>query len=369
MAVLLVSIGLTGPTASAQDENEATGYGRLQSDQDLWSGPSTNFKVLDRIEAGTLLEILVEKGDYLRVRVPGGFPCYISAEFIAYGQDMVGTVTGNRVNLRSIPSLEGDYPILKVDRGTTLDVWERKGSWVRVTAPPEAYAYVLKTAVTPVESTPEVLMQVDAQRLEGRRAWEDHIGGITRGRQVAKQETEIDARFKELEAIAASDYAGKDLAEVKIGYESIRDATSDEVMRKVIESRIREIDALIASKKLQDNLKELEKRTRLREERMRQDMKRLEDERDGGGTGESGSRVLPKGKRLVVLGRVDAAGNEIMLRGGRVVDDPLYYISCPDKRYALEDFHGKRIAVRGSIEQMITGELPRIRVERIEIMN
>ena len=74
------------------------------------------------------------------------------------------------------------------------------------------------------------------------------------------------------------------------------------------------------------------------------------------------------GKGLILLGRVDATGSQVVLRGGKYKDSPLYTISCPDRRYRLKDFHGKRIAVRGSIDKMITGELPSMTVERIEIL-
>jgi len=369
--LLVAALLAAGPavfTAAAQDDDQAAGYCRLKSDQDLWSGPSSNFRVLKRAGSGTLLEIIAQKGDYFRVRVPAGFRCYISAEFIAYGNDMIGSVTGSRVNLRSVPSFEGDYPLMKVDRGDTLRVWERKGDWVRVEAPPEAFAYILKGAVVPVQSTSEILMEADSQRLKGRRAWEDHVAGVSTGRQEAKKDADVRQTFQDLEDAASRKYAGQDLEETKAAYAEIRNESSDELVRKVAESRMSEIDALISEKKMEQDLKDREKRMRMREEQWRQELRRMEEDKAAGGKDKTASGPVPQLKGKAFLGRVDASGTTILLRGGRLKDEPLYYIVCPDKRYALEDFHGKRIAVTGKVEQMVTGELPRVKVERIEIL-
>jgi len=369
IAAISAAAFLNDTSAQDNDSADVIGRCRLLTDQDLWSGPSTNYKKIKEAAAGSLLEIIGEKGDYFRVRVPDGFPCFVHTDFIIFNEEMLGTVTGNRVNLRSIPSTKGDYPIFQVNSGTTLRVWERSGKWVKVEAPPEAYVYVLKSEVTPVPETAEILDEIARQRALGRRAWEEHFGGIREQKTIDENDAALRVRFSALEESAKSDYDGKRLEDVKAEYHAIAEAVSDELIKTVSLSRIREIDTLLAQNKLKDDFKEREKRMRLREEEWRRELRKLE-EKDGAAAGEKKAALpLPvAGKPLVLLGRVDASGSRIVLRGGKFKDSPLYTISCPDRRYRLKDFHGKRIAVRGEIDKMITGELPSMVVERIEIL-
>lgn len=375
--LLLMALAIPVQASFSQEEPEPTladvaGLGRLTEDQGLWSGPSNNFRVMNRLQAGTLLEIIGQKGEYFQVRVPGGFPCYIHSKYFVVNDKLIGTVTGSRVNLRSLPSTTGDYPIFKVDRGDTLQVWEKKGEWYKVTAPREAYGYVPKTAVAPVRTDPDVLDEVTAQRTRAMEKWQSHVAVIRNDAKARSEEAEVGARFRELEAGAAGGFAGMDLAETRQAYSEVAARTSDEMTRKLSESRMREIDSLLAEKEMQDTLEERERQMRLREEKWRRELREMENRGAGGAApapGAAATTAAPqKGRLFTVLGRVDAKGTKIMLRGGKTFNDPLYTIICPDKRFALKDFHGKRIAVKGRVDQMLTGELPRIAVERIEIL-
>jgi uncharacterized protein YgiM (DUF1202 family) len=358
----------TAGAAPAAAGQEALGFCRLEQDKDLWSGPSSNFRVLKKAQAGSLLEILESKGEYFKVRVPDSFPCWVHSDFILYGEDMIGTITGSRVHLRSIPSKKGDYPILKVDRGEILLVWEAVDGWVRVTAPEEAYAYVLRSAVTSVAATADVIEELALLRKKARKDWEDHVAALRSTDEAKQAEDHLAATFNKLEAAAVGQFAGVDLDETRRSYEAVVRETGDDVTKKLAEARIREIDALLDKREMEQALKEKDDILREREQAARLDnqkaaVKRREDEML------KTARTVPEpGSRLTVLGRVDASGSTIVLRGGRFKDAALYYVSCPDRRYTLKDFHDKRIAIQGSVERIVPGELPRIRIARIEIL-
>ncbi|MBU0756364.1 MAG: SH3 domain-containing protein, partial [Planctomycetes bacterium] len=66
----------------AQDDGYSVRYCRLDQAQDLWSGPSSNFKKVREAPQGLLLKAIGEKGDYYRVLVPDGFQCYIAAGYL-----------------------------------------------------------------------------------------------------------------------------------------------------------------------------------------------------------------------------------------------------------------------------------------------
>ena len=74
-----------------QQEQTAPGFCRLKSDQNLWSGPSRNYKVVRKAKAGLLLKIIGEKQGHYRVQVPDGFKCYVYADFLEVNDQGMGT--------------------------------------------------------------------------------------------------------------------------------------------------------------------------------------------------------------------------------------------------------------------------------------
>ena len=373
-AVLVVLASFFSSAAAGLEtkgpNSEAGGLCRCLSDQDLLSGPGSNFRIVRTVPAGSYLEIIGQKGSYFRVKVPAGFPCYIHSDYIVIDDDLVGRVSGNRVNLRSIPSIEGDYPLFQVNRGDKLLVWEKKGNWVRVKAPPEAYLYILKSAVVPARSTPENLERIDRARREARQEWEAYVASIHLRREKLEKSQALRVRFRELEAQSDKGYPGMSHKEARKAWGTIRDESSDEMIKKVAQARIKQIDDLEDKNEMKQLMREREKRMRLREEEWRRELKDMETEKAGAKEKKAAKpgAVLPPGRRITVCGRVDASGSKILLRGGKTFDEPLYFVSCPDGRYVIGDFHGKRIAVRGYTGRILPGELPRINVEKVEIL-
>lgn len=349
----------------AQEATDVKSIVRVKTEQTLLSGPGNNFKPLHISPPGELLEVIGTKGLYYRVRIPCGFFCYIHSEYVLVDENQMGTVTGNRVNLRSIPSKKSDWPIFKVDRGHRLPVWGRDGDWLKVSAPPEAYAYVLIDEVEVVADTAEVRNRIAAEKAAARAAWEDRVAGIHSRRADVEREEALRNRLAALEGSAVSGFAGCDLADVKRAYEEIAAATTKDEVRQLAQARSREIALLQSEKKLQQEVRD-------REERARQAEKRLAEEKKKAREAEKAALLptgdLPtEGMRITVLGRVDSVGDETIIRGGLTPNKPLYRIACPDGRYVLADFRGKRIAVRGVVGQFSRDKLPLVKVERIEI--
>jgi len=324
-----------------------------------------NYKVLHHSPPGELLEVIGTKGYYYRVLVPSGFRCYIHSKYLQVDENRMGIVIGDNVNLRSIPSMKGDFPIFKVNRGRQLPVWDREGEWFQISAPEEAYAYVLIEEVESVPDTPLFRKRIDEERQKARAAWEGRIAEIQAGRETARQEEILRTRLAGLEKDAPSKFKGRDLDEVKRAYQEIAAATTDDGTRVLALARTREVALLQSERKLQQEVLE-------REREAREAKKRLEEEKKKTRKAEEEARLptgeLPvEGMRISVLGRVDASGEEIILTGGLRPDQPQYTIACPDGRYVLADFHGKRVAIRGIVGKITRGKVPSVVVERLEI--
>jgi len=372
---------LAPPAARAQEEGkqqeeaapvtinpapEAGGWCRLKSDQVLLSGPGTNFKKVRRADAGLLLEIIGEKGEYYRVRVPDGFPCYIFHRYLEVDpRTFTGRVTGNNVNLRSIPAIEGDYPLFKVNEGDTLMVWERVGDWYKVTAPEAAYLYVRKDQVAPVTVDDAVREEIQALRARRRTQWEARLKELRAREEERRKREGVRSRLAELDAAVAAGFAGTGPEEVLQGYRELAESAPDEAVRRIARARAGEVEAVLARRKFEDELKRREENWRREREAL---LKRLEEAK----------RVKPapathttagRGRKVTVIGVLDTTGPEILLRGGKSLADVLYRVEAPDGRYVLADFNGKRIRILGRIADPPPAEDPALLViERIEIL-
>ncbi|MHC4944838.1 MAG: SH3 domain-containing protein [Planctomycetota bacterium] len=350
----------------AQDEDAITGYCRLNEAQDLWSGPSKNFKKVREADEGLLLKVIGQKGDYYRVQVPDGFQCYISSEFLEVDENSVGTVTGNRVNLRSIPRIKGDYPIYQVGRGDRLYVWERVGDWYCVTAPVEAYLYVRKDAVTFLEDSDA--LQAEYETLSGGRTglWENHLGQVQQRKDQEEKEDAIDQNLVKLERAAAAGFKEIDLLEAAKGYDEIAATTEDEKVRQLAKARSSEIDALIARKQAEEALKTRESSWRKELDALK---KAIDDKIKPVKPKPATHKEPGQGRLVTVIGIMDAQGPQITLRGGKTPVDTLYRVESPDGRYILGDFHSRRVSILGRIGDIVTREQPPlVVVERLEIL-
>lgn len=365
--VLIVTLFAAGQTPLfSQEEGEATGYCRLKAGEKLWSGPGENFKVVRNAPAGLLLEIIGEKKEYFRVRVFDGFRCYVYEDYLEVDDHSMGTVKGDHVNLRSIPRIEGDYPIFQVDSGTRFMVWDRVGGWYLITAPEEAYLYVLKDSVNPVEPAAEVDQEIVVMKNNRRKAWEAHKADLQTRRMEEDKAQALQAGFTKLEASEAQGFQDMDLNEALEKYKEIAASATDPTTRKLAEARIAEIEALLEREKAIAELKEREKAWRAEREAIKDSMNKEVVVKPEPATHDNPG----KGREVRIIGLVDAAGSEVVLRGGKSLLDVLYKISCPDGRYILPDFHGKRISVSARMGDVPSKEGPPAAVvERIEILN
>ncbi|MBU0756070.1 MAG: hypothetical protein KJ645_13085, partial [Planctomycetes bacterium] len=308
-----------------------------------------------------------EKGDYYRVLVPDGFQCYISAGYLEVDGQSMGTVTGSRVNLRSIPGVKGDYPIFQVDRGEKLEVWERIGDWYCVTAPVEAYLYIPKDAVTLLDSTESVQKEYATLSQQRQALWLSHRGLMQKQRVEREIMEKSDRIFNDLENAAAEGFKNLDLEEAARGYQGIVDTSEDENTIRLAKARLGEIEALKARKNTEIELARREAEWRKERENIEKAAK------------EAGKPVKPTpathklpgtGRLVTVIGTVDAHNAVITLRGGKTAVDTLYRIESPDGRYILGDFNQKRVSVLGRIGDLVSNDQPPIVVvERMEILN
>ncbi|MFH2001394.1 MAG: hypothetical protein ABIK28_17055 [Planctomycetota bacterium] len=349
-----------------QDDESMTGFCRLARSEKLWSGPSKNFKVVREASEGSLLIIIGEKAGYYRVQVPDGFQCYIAANYLDIDANSVGTVTGNRVNLRSIPGIKGDYPIYQAMGGDKLYVWDRVGEWCCISAPDSAFLYIPKDAVTLVEDSSEVQAEIASLRKQGFNRWESHIHVLQTRMEKEENDIQIQHNLESLEQDAEQNYQNKDLKDTLSQYEVIAAKAQDDKTRSLAKVRADEVKAIMAQKEAEDELKKRERIWREEKKMLVEALDNTKPIKPSPAT----HKAAGQGRLVTVVGRIHAQGDQVTLMGGKSSADTLWNVQSPDGRYVLPDFHLRRVSIQGRISDVTNRENPSVVVvERIEILN
>ena len=120
-----------------------SGYAVPPAGTVLRAGPGVDFTGVVTLPADAVVRLGELKGAYREVFVPDGFAVYLHADYVAVNRGAATvTVTGDRVNMRLLPSTEGLLPIAQLKEGSGPLVYlEAAGSWVRVIAPLDVPLY------------------------------------------------------------------------------------------------------------------------------------------------------------------------------------------------------------------------------------
>lgn len=145
--------GAESPLSSSQAATEdaaETYWLKVTGDRvNLRSRPDTNCVVVDRLDAGTVLQARGAEFGWHAVVPPEGTFCYVSGEFIDKRSDTEGVVSVRAGNLRvrvgslvqTIDPNSADVLAL-LPRGTRVEVLGSSGDWVRIAPPADVMFYI-----------------------------------------------------------------------------------------------------------------------------------------------------------------------------------------------------------------------------------
>jgi len=149
----------------------------VKDDARLRAGPSINYRVLERLKKGAWVLVTGADGEFLKVRVPGGVPVYVSAELAEVGADgKAVTISKGDVLMRATAGQEY-FPLegQKLQKGDacTLIGKEKgeKGEWLRVLPPAGVEVFLHKDMVEKVAPDPAQAAELDRIALERRDAY------------------------------------------------------------------------------------------------------------------------------------------------------------------------------------------------------
>ena len=122
-------------TSEALQESVAGKTGVITANEvNFRSGPSTEDEALSTLNEGAQVTVISVSGEWCKVD-NGGQEGYVNASYVSVDGiplvDPKGIVTGDCVNVRSIPSTDGNI-LTKVYRGTTVELLSLADNWYAV---------------------------------------------------------------------------------------------------------------------------------------------------------------------------------------------------------------------------------------------
>jgi hypothetical protein len=149
----------------------------VKDDARLRAGPSINYRVLERLKKGAWVLVTGADGEFLKVRVPGGVPVYVSADLAEVGADgKAVTVSKGDVLMRATAGQEY-FPLegQKLQKGDACTLLSKekgeKGEWLRVLPPAGVEVFLHKDMVEKVAPDPAQAAELDRIALERRDAY------------------------------------------------------------------------------------------------------------------------------------------------------------------------------------------------------
>ncbi|MFQ5507694.1 MAG: hypothetical protein ACE5F1_23275, partial [Planctomycetota bacterium] len=266
---------------------------------------------------------------FLRLALPGGFPGYVHAKYLAVSEDGYGRATGDDVSFRYRPRpKEGEAPVDQLRSGTRLPVLEREGDWWRVLSSDEVGAWGKAAALRELARAKagEAAPKIEAPELTRRLA--EQIDKF-QAPWIAAREKIKDEGAK---AILEQDWSG---------------------LRKALDTIDRKINQLEVEK--HPILQKLAfRKSELKRVELLQEVYRITEAKPKKGPQPVESSVkVPAKRRYTEAGWLEFRPgihdySPFQLRkGGRM----LFYVTCSSGRYDLSDYKGRELGLRGEISR------------------
>ncbi|MBN2119463.1 MAG: SH3 domain-containing protein [Candidatus Omnitrophica bacterium] len=124
----------------------------------LRTDSTTLAEEITKIAEGTSLEIVQQKYDWCKVRLPLGFTGFVYASYIETKNEKVGYSQADNLNIRTQPSIEA-VAIGKLQKNDKVEILSKDNGWYKINAYPYATAWVHKNSLEQVPEKAEINSQ------------------------------------------------------------------------------------------------------------------------------------------------------------------------------------------------------------------
>ena len=374
----------TGGEVTAQDETPVLRYVRVRD------GGATARNIYDvqgvplmELETSQLLAVYAERGGWLSVEAPGGFPVWVFGRFLKpTDRPAVFEVTTNNVYLRPNPdSSAASFPLdrrlqagdLVTACAVPADPTALGSTWVQIWTPPGVGAWVQAARTQSLasgEDGAELWRQAEAALVElvanvEARATEAAAGTDATTRQATVRDAASPEVGRASEALAGAralldlerDRPLPDFAAVEQALRGVLELSPDAVTRAATLDELEKLELLKDKRRLEAEL--ARERDRERSELLEQQQERWDEQ------AEADARF--EGRGVVELYRAASGRTALRLnRGGNVVAE----LACAEGRYELGLFEGAEVQLVGQVDGTATLHtgVPRVDVAALQVL-
>ncbi len=355
--VVTLLLLLSGVAAAAEET-----AGRVTGDKvRVRAGPGTRHAVLLEVNRDDLLVVLGREGQWSRVRVPGGFVCFVHSSLVKVAEGAAPVISASRVRLRVTAGKE-ILPLETVlERGEAIEILAREGEWLKIIPPARTHLYIFARYVEELGPAREYRKSLERQAAARH---ESHTAAKT----VEQRESEELARQQVLSEdvveMGKAVLAGEgDTGDLTARLRTITMETSDDLTRGYAESLLVLLGLRREAETLRDQLSRtdteqeeemaaLRARVDAAEVRYKDELKRIRTQRD-----------LRK-EAFRRFGLVEKRNGTFILR---MVDGRVVHLTSD--RFRLSEYIGKSVGVVGRmiLTDPRTG-VTHLKVEKLEIL-
>jgi hypothetical protein len=234
------------PAAAAQvDSLPGSAFSIPAKGLSLRSDAGQDFAEVLSLDGQTTVRIGAVKGVYREVFVPQGFAVYMHGDYLQIDRAQgTATVTGDRVNMRLLPSRDGLPPVGTLSRPSgPLVVLEETGEWVRVLAP------VVVPLFAPQEQVPATSDAGAGDRWRTLYATRDArrqatVASLTRADPEFQRESELLGRVEAMAQVDVTTLTPTAMAERRAQLDQIAGEAKWTQTQSAVESLRRELDTV-----------------------------------------------------------------------------------------------------------------------------
>lgn len=98
------------------------------------AGAGTSYKIIGKLQRYDLVNVINIKGKWAKIKYNSKYG-YVSVKYLRQYTDGLESwkcTTSARVNMRNKPTTKGSYVILKIPKGTRLEVQKESNGWLKV---------------------------------------------------------------------------------------------------------------------------------------------------------------------------------------------------------------------------------------------
>ena len=325
------------------------------------SGPGTRFPVVGHLDRDSYVVVVGVEGRWKKVRVPGGFACYVHESLVSRNDDGTADVTASRVLLRATAGKEHAPLVTRLERGDSVTVLDVEGEWLRVIPPDRAEAYVFDGLVRELGPADEYRAALARAADKRRKAL---LGDAPERNEKVRAAEAREARRKAVVEVGEKVLAGEgDAAELRDRLTRISLESDDDLTRGYA-------NALLSLLSLREETERLERR-----------LKKLDAERDDAvdEVRKQYEAAKKKYEEALVAAELLKSRREKPFRavgtiekresGYVLVENDRVVYHLQSKRFRLADYVGKRAGVNGRlvVTDVEKGET-HLLVEKLEIL-